>query len=87
MTQRDRGRLVLLKKAQKKLTTHRGLTSLMRRHRHNISPEQYQRLAEYLQQRPALESISRFKQRLTYLLLEKGRNQRRRRKLARLITQ
>ena len=87
MTQRDRDRLVLLKKAQKKLITHRGLISLMRRHRHNISPEQYQRLAESLQQRPALESISRFKQPLTYLLLKKGRNQRRRHKLARLITQ
>jgi len=52
MTQRDRDRLVLLKKAQKKLITHQGLISLMRRHRHNISLEKYQRLAEYLQQRP-----------------------------------
>jgi transposase len=62
---------------------NRGLISLMRRHRHNLSPEQYQRLAEYLKQRPALESIYCFKQRLTYLLLEKGRNQKRCRKLAR----
>ena len=39
---------------------HRGLVSLMRRHRHNLSPEQHQRLAAYLRERPALEAIYRF---------------------------
>jgi len=61
---------------------HRGLMSLMRRHRHHLSPEQHARLSAYLRQWPVLESIYRFKQRLTCLLLEKGRNQGRCRKLA-----
>ena len=62
---------------------HRGLLSLMRRHRHHLSPEQHARLTEYLRRTPALEVIYRFKQRLAYLLLEKGRNPARCRKLAR----
>ena len=61
---------------------NRGLLSLMRRHRHNLTVEQHTRLSEYLRHRPALEQIYRFKQRLSYLLLEKGRNQTRCRKLA-----
>lgn len=61
---------------------HRGLVSLMRRHRHNLSIQQHQRLSAYLREHPALEAIYRFKQRLTYLLLEKGRNQKRCQKLA-----
>jgi len=52
---------------------HRGLLSLMRRHRHNLSPEQQVRLNAYLAQSPALEQIYRFKQRLCYLLLKKHR--------------
>jgi transposase len=52
---------------------HRGLLSLMRRHRHNLSPDQQARLAAYLAQHPALELIYRFKQRLCYLLLKKHR--------------
>jgi len=36
---------------------NRGLISFMRRHRYNLSMEQYQRLAAYLKHRPALESI------------------------------
>jgi transposase len=52
---------------------NRGLLSLMRRHRHNLRPEQQLRLATYLQARPALELIYRFKQRLCYLLLKKHR--------------
>ena len=52
---------------------NRGLLSLMRRHRHNLSPAQAQRLAAYLATQPALELIYRFKQRLTYLLLKKHR--------------
>lgn len=61
---------------------HRGLISLIRRHRHNLSPEQHQRLEAYLRQHPALETIYRFKQKLCYLLLEKHLTQRRCRKLA-----
>jgi len=52
---------------------NRGLLSLMRRHRHNLRPEQHARLAAYLQTRPPLELIYRFKQRLCYLLLKKHR--------------
>jgi transposase len=50
---------------------NRGLLSLMRRHRHNLKPEQRLRLLTYLAERPALEVIYRFKQRLCYLLLKK----------------
>ena len=53
---------------------HRGLLSLMRRHRHNLSPTQWAKLASYLQTQPALEVIYRFKQKLCYLLLKKHRN-------------
>jgi transposase len=52
---------------------NRGLLSLMRRHRHNLSTDQQARLADYLSQRPALEAIYLFKQRLCYLLLKKHR--------------
>jgi transposase len=52
---------------------HRGLLSLMRRHRHNLQPEQQIRLAAYLAKHPALDVIYRFKQRLCYLLLKKHR--------------
>ena len=61
---------------------HRGLLSLMRRHRHNLALEQHQRLSAYLRQHPALEAIYTFKQRLCYLLLEKGQTQKRCRRLA-----
>jgi len=50
-----------------------GLLSLMRRHHHNLRPEQTEKLAAYLGAHPALESIYRFKQRLCYLLLKKHR--------------
>jgi transposase len=50
---------------------HRGLLSLMRRHRRNLSPAQYEKLTAYFQQYPVLEPIYRFKQKLCYLLLEK----------------
>jgi transposase len=53
---------------------NRGLLSLMRRHRHRLSPEQQLKLAAYLATHPALELIYRFKQRLCYLLLKKSRN-------------
>jgi transposase len=52
---------------------NRGLLSLMRRHRHNLQPAQALKLAAYLAERPALELIYRFKQRLCYLLLKKHR--------------
>jgi transposase len=53
---------------------NRGLLSLMRRHRHNLNPQQQLRLGTYLASYPALELIYRFKQRLCYLLLKKHRN-------------
>jgi transposase len=61
---------------------HRGLLSLLRRHRQNLTPVQHEGLAAYLRDRPELEAIYDFKQRLCALLLEKGRNQKRCRKLA-----
>ena len=52
---------------------NRGLLSLMRRHRHKLNPQQQARLLAYLADRPALQLIYRFKQRLCYLLLKKHR--------------
>jgi transposase len=52
---------------------NRGLLSLMPRHRHNLQPVQAEKLAAYLAERPALELIYRFKQRLCYLLMKKHR--------------
>ncbi len=51
----------------------RGLVSLMRRHRHNLKPEQVARLEAYWEQFPAMRQIYAFKQRLCYLLLKKHR--------------
>ena len=53
---------------------HRGLLSLMRRHRLNLKPEQAAKLQIYFERFPALREIYRFKQRLCYLLLKKHRN-------------
>jgi transposase len=61
---------------------NRGLLSLMRRHRHNLSPDQQTRLLAYLAQHPALELIYRFKQRLCYLLLKKHRTRKQCQQLA-----
>jgi transposase len=61
---------------------NRGLLSLMRRHRHNLTLQQHERLSAYLRQYAALEAIYVFKQRLCYLLLEKGQTQKRCRRLA-----
>jgi transposase len=61
---------------------HRGLRSLMRRHRHRLSAEQQQRLDGYLAAHPALEIIYRFKQRLCHLLLKRHRTRRQCRILA-----
>lgn len=52
---------------------NRGLLSLMRRHRHNLRQEQFDKLSLYLKAHPVLELIYRFKQRLSYLLLKKHR--------------
>ena len=60
---------------------NRGLLSLMRRHRHNLKPEQKLRLMAYLADRPALNVIYRFKQRLCYLLLKKHKSKRQCQKL------
>ena len=38
----------------------------MRRHRHNLTRLQHERLSAYLRQHPALEAIYGFKQRLCY---------------------
>lgn len=61
---------------------HRGLVSLMRRHRHKLKPEQRQRLASYLEAHPVLKEIYRFKQRLCYTLLKKHRTRKQCEKLA-----
>ena len=60
---------------------NRGLMSLMRRHRHNLKPEQEVRLLAYLAERPALDVICQFKQRLCELLLEKHQTKRQCQKL------
>ena len=52
---------------------NRGLISLMRRHRHNLKPEQKAKLKLYLAAQPALAVIYHFKQRLCYLLMRKHR--------------
>ena len=51
---------------------NRGLLSLMRRHRHNLTPAQSDKLSAYLLAQPAMEPIYRFKQRLCYLLMKKS---------------
>jgi transposase len=61
---------------------NRGLLSLMRRHRHNLKPEQRTRLAVYWTQQPTLEPIYRFKQRLSYLLLKKHKTRKQCERLA-----
>jgi transposase len=52
---------------------NRGLLSLLRRHRHNLRPEQVDKLERYFDRFPVLRQIYRFKQRLCYLLLKKHR--------------
>ena len=52
---------------------NRGLLSLMRRHRHKLTPEQVARLEQYFEKFPPMRQIYRFKQRLCYLLLKKHR--------------
>jgi len=45
----------------------------MRRHRHNLNPEQVARLEAYFAAFPVLREIYRFNQKLCYLLLKKHR--------------
>ena len=52
---------------------NRGRLSLMRRHRHKLTPEQVARLESYLEKSPVVHEVYRFKQRLCYLLLKKHR--------------
>jgi transposase len=61
---------------------NRGLVSLIRRHRHNLKPEQRVRLAAYLAAHPALGLIYRFKQWLCSLLLKKHRTRKQCERLA-----
>ena len=60
---------------------NRGLLSLMRRHRHNLKPEQRDRLNQYLALHPALALVYRLKQHLCYLLLKKHRTRKQCRRL------
>lgn len=60
---------------------NRGLLSLMRRHQHNLSPEQQQKLAHYLKKYPALLAVYEFKQKLCKLLLIKSRTKKQCRRL------
>ena len=52
---------------------NRGLLSLMRRHRKNLSPEQWVKLGKYFEEYPAMGEIYRFKQKLCNLLPIKHR--------------
>lgn len=60
---------------------NRGLLSLMRRHRHNLKPEQLANLNRYLREHPELKVIYDFKQDLTSLMLVKKQTARQCRKL------
>jgi transposase len=51
----------------------RGLTSLMRRHRRNLKPDQIPKLKKYFDEVPGLETIYEFKQELCELLIIKQR--------------
>jgi len=61
---------------------NRGLLSLMRRHRHNLKPEQQAKLAAYLEAHPVLKLLYRFKQKLCYLLLKRHKTRRQCERLA-----
>jgi transposase len=54
---------------------NRGLLSLLRRHRRNLTPQQWIKLTAYFVNFPVLEPIYGFKQKLCDLLLHKHRNQ------------
>lgn len=68
-------------------SANRGLRSLMRRHRHNLKPEQKTKLRAYLADHPAMAPIYAFKQRLCYLLLRRHQTKEQCKKLIpRLLT-
>ena len=54
----------------------------MRRHRHNLKPEQQAKLAAYLEAHPVLKLLYRFKQKLCYLLLKRHKTRRQCERLA-----
>lgn len=58
-----------------------GLLSLMRRHQERLRPDQQVRLRQYLKERPALEAVYDFKQKLCRLLVIKHRTVRQCRRL------
>lgn len=60
---------------------HRGLLSLMRRHRWNLTAEQQAKLADYLDSYPVLKALYQAKQRLMRFLLLKTLNAKRAKKL------
>jgi len=60
---------------------NRGLLSLMRRHKYNLTPEQLLNLNRYLEKRPGLKVIYDFKQNLVSLMLVKKQTARQCRKL------
>lgn len=60
---------------------HRGLMSLMRRHRHHLDQSQYKLLKKYMQKIPGLFSVYLFKDELMKLMLEKDCHRSRCRKL------
>lgn len=64
---------------------NRGLLSLMRRHRHNLKPDQFAKLSNYFAAWPAMELIYGFKQRLVSLLLQKNRTRKQCQKLIRRL--
>ena len=66
---------------------NRGLLSLMRRHKHNLKPDQWLKLQEYFKKFPAMEAIYDFKQDLTALLLLKKRTRKQCQVLAPLFLQ
>ncbi|WP_199173265.1 ISL3 family transposase [Pollutimonas subterranea] len=60
---------------------HRGLLSLMRRHRWNLTQDQQIRLMQYLERYPVLRALYQAKQRLMHFLLLKTLNAKRARKM------
>jgi len=65
---------------------NRGLVSLMRRHPRKLKPDQAFRLKEYFRERPAIEAVYRFKQKLHDLLCRKSQSSRQCRRLAKTFS-
>jgi transposase len=73
--------LALWRELDPAVSKNRGLISLMRRHRHNLKPEQLAGLNRHLAQHPFLALVLRLKQHLCYLLLKKHRTRKQCRRL------